>query len=525
MTERRRKIDNTLKERHGILRLLERLKCDTLSLAELEEIGDKLQKSGARALSPLVRRLWREKSGDLMARYAYLLDFFDDSSWLDQLIQIAIRRKDLETEGKVALLGLLDDCGIDVNSPPFASLLADFTGDIRESLPRLLDKGEEGLVCCVEELLLCTAEQRAALIEELPRVTHPLIVELLEILALIDDKDSAAASIKALGRIRDGEAAAALGRIAGIIDSAETEELLARSSRRLSFMGIAPTLPTPPPTPPLPVYAAYASPFDGTGNRSCCVARWHGDQTLAVAHIHLHEKRGVLAAWCEAGLPVAEFQQRLEELVHEEGVVEVPLEYAMLLVNDAIYRNREAQTFLPAELYVRRGILTSGCFTPLLYEPEPAHSFSDDAERFARHIKASASLLDHDYFAGWFLASGRIYDFAEEWTALEQNEKGDALGAAVEEIIARCCREVVLPDTELLSRRLLLTADLMRQTSQPLFLVERTAATARSLAAPSLHLHRHPFIKRLVLESMDVAREALAEGYDIRLNNGDEEWD
>ncbi|HLO25282.1 MAG TPA: HEAT repeat domain-containing protein, partial [Geobacteraceae bacterium] len=91
--ERRKKIDETLKERHGILHLLEKLKKDNISIAEMEEIGVKLQKSGKRALSPIVRKLWREKNGDLISKYTYLLDFFDDEVWIDQLVQIAIKRR------------------------------------------------------------------------------------------------------------------------------------------------------------------------------------------------------------------------------------------------------------------------------------------------------------------------------------------------------------------------------------------------------------------------------------------------
>src|ERR1017187_9389478 len=110
--ERHKKIDESLKERHGIVRLLERLKNDDITLDEIEEIGAKLKKSGKRALSPLVRRLWRERSGDLISKYAYLLDFFEEDVWLDQLIQIALRRRDLEEEGKAALLAALEGYGI-----------------------------------------------------------------------------------------------------------------------------------------------------------------------------------------------------------------------------------------------------------------------------------------------------------------------------------------------------------------------------------------------------------------------------
>jgi hypothetical protein len=39
---------------------------------------------------------------------------------------------------------------------------------------------------------------------------------------------------------------------------------------------------------------------------------------------------------------------------------------------------------------------------------------------------------------------------------------------------------------------------------------------AMNLENSVLPLHRHPFFKRFAMESMDMAREALAEGYDPR---------
>src|SRR5512140_3039087 len=175
--ERSRKIDETLMERRGILHLLERLKKENISVAEMEEIGKGLQKSGKRALPPIVRQLWREKSGDLISKYTYLLDFFDDEVWIDQLIQIALKRRDLEDDGKEALLGALEEYGVDVSGPPFSLLLGRHGATLRTSLPKLLDKGEDGLICFVEDVLFYPPETALSLIRELPSVADPRILD------------------------------------------------------------------------------------------------------------------------------------------------------------------------------------------------------------------------------------------------------------------------------------------------------------------------------------------------------------
>ena len=159
--EQRRKIDNSLKERHGIIHLLEKMKQDGITIAEMEEIGAKLGKSGKRALSPLVRRLWREKSGDLISRYTYLLDFFDDEVWIDQLIQIALRRRDLEEEGKAALLAALEEYGVDVSAPPLATLLARDGGPLRTTLPRLLGSASAEQIRAIKDHIEASAYAHA----------------------------------------------------------------------------------------------------------------------------------------------------------------------------------------------------------------------------------------------------------------------------------------------------------------------------------------------------------------------------
>ena len=62
-------IDNSLIERHHIVILLESLKQEDITLEEMERVGALLQKAGKRALSPLLRKLWREKNGDIINRY------------------------------------------------------------------------------------------------------------------------------------------------------------------------------------------------------------------------------------------------------------------------------------------------------------------------------------------------------------------------------------------------------------------------------------------------------------------------
>jgi hypothetical protein len=518
-----KKIDKSLKERHGILHLLEKMKQDGITIAEMEEIGDKLRTSGNRALSPLVRRLWREKSGALISKYTYLLDFFDDEVWIDQLIQIALRRRDLEDEGKAALLAALEEYGVDVSVPPLATLLARDNGPLAATLPRLLDQGEEGLVFFMEDFFLSSRQARLALIRELPLLAEPRILLLLEIFLGIDDQEIRQEVLTSLGRVRNSAAAALLHQACGHEDKA-VSELATRSLRRLSFLGVETA--APPPRSPLPPFdAAYASPFDSTGLRTVWISRCNATGMLDALYLQIHNADGVRAVWGSGEITGEEFARYLKETTNDDALVEVTPAYVLPLVQDALIRNAESGVALPPEFYVWRRMFSADEIAPKLYTPIFKGYDLESLAVSARHIASSPLLLDDLCFASWFLSTDRVYDYAEEWSALEKTAEPARLAKGVASILERFCGELLVPELEQIKRRLLLTADFMQQTGKDRELIEQALAAGLSLALPRLKSRYHPFLKRLALESMDMAREALAEGYDLRRYDGDDDWE
>jgi hypothetical protein len=125
------------------------------------------------------------------------------------------------------------------------------------------------------------------------------------------------------------------------------------------------------------------------------------------------------------------------------------------------------------------------------------------------------------------MATCRVYDFAEEWIALEKKGDGKSLAKGLDAILDRYCRDLIAPIVDQIRNRLLLTADLLLKTDRERSLVETTLASAMSLGSFAMPYHLHPFIRQLALESMDAARVALDEGYDLREHPheaDDDEW-
>lgn len=491
------KIDNSLQERRDILELLGRLKGDGISIHEMERIGLKFQEAGRRALRPLVRELWRENSGELISKYAYILDFFETADWLDQLIQIALKRQDLEADGKAALMVALEGYGVDVNAPPFKQKGSAGTGStLAQAVEGAMRLGEEGMVTFLDDFLSYPPEVQQTVIRELAQTGDPLSARLLEAMLWHEDRAVVEAALSALGRVRDPLAAGALQDFLQDCDETFAGQAT-RGLRRLTFLGVKP----PQPRVLLPFHEGYATAPDGDGYRSLLVSRWVAEGKVGVLYMQVHERRGVLAAWGAGELTTDAFQSELEGFRMQDDLHQVPPEYLLELVRDALYWSREL-CYLPADFYMRRGIFAGQDMTPAPFVPTLTDLPKCGPLSFKEGERVSRELFADPFFSGWFMASQRVYDYAEEYRA----------GSPAEQVLERFCEELLAPELELVRDRLLVNADLMRRCGRGAGEVAKVVALAESLADNPLPIHLHPFLRCFAMESMEVARESIERG-------------
>ncbi|MBJ6748626.1 HEAT repeat domain-containing protein [Geomonas anaerohicana] len=491
------KVDNSLNERRDILDLLVRLKGDGISIHEMEQIGLKFQKAGKRALRPLVRELWRENSGELITKYAYILDFFDTSDWLDQLIQIAIKRQDLAADGKAALMIALEGYGVDVNAPPFRQDKASSGGtSLGQQVQGAMRLGEEGMVTFLDDFLSYPAEVQQIVIRELCHSGDNQSPRLLQAMLWHEDRDIVHSALAALGKIRDPRAAAVLQDFLADC-GAELAPYADKALRRLRFLGVA----VPPPRKLLPFHAGYATPPDGDGYRSLLLSRWASPDTVSVLYMQVHERRGVLAAWGAGDLTLDNFAAEIEGFRMQDDLIEVAPAYLLDLVRDALYWSRDL-CYLPADFYMRRGIFAGEDMTPARYTDKLTDLPRSRRLSFHEGEQLAQRLFADSFFSGWFMAAQRVYDFAEEYRS----------GKGSEQVLERFCTELLAPEMELIRERLLVSADLMRRCGRDNLEVARIVGLADSLVDNPLPLHLHPFLRRFALESMEIARESLERG-------------
>lgn len=491
------KVDNSFQERRDILDLLVRLKGDSISIQEMERIGLKFQQAGKRALRPLVRELWRESSGELITKYAYVLDFFETEHWLDQLIQIALKRKDLAADGKAALLIALEGYGVDVNAPPFKQGRQTSGGSsLGQQVQGAMQLGEEGMVTFLDDFLSYPAEVQQIVIKELSHSGDGNSPRLLEALLWHGDREVVLSALEALGRIRDEKAARVLQDFLADCD-AELVPRAEKALRRLRFLGVA----VPAPRRLLPFHAGFATPPDGDGYRSLLLSRWASADTVSVLYLQVHERRGVLAAWGAGDLTLESFQAEVEGFRMQDDLIEVAPAYLLDLVRDALYWSRDL-CYLPADFYMRRGIFAGEDMTAAPYADKLATLPRSRRLSFQEGDQLAERLFADSFFSGWFMAEQRVYDLAEEYRS----------GQGREELIERFCSELLAPELELIRERLLSSADLMRHCGRDNVEAARVAALADSLLDNPLPHHLHPFLRRFAAESMEIARESLERG-------------
>lgn len=523
------KIDKTLRERRRINRLLDFLKRDDLTGEQMERIGRRLQKCGKRALSPLVRKLWREQNGTALYRYTCMLDFFDASAWMDQLIQITLQRKDLEEDGKLALLDLLHESGIDVTAPPFAAMTGYGSPTLEGFVDDCLHDNERGLVRFIDSFLDVADEFRVKMMQRLAEKASAEAVALLEILLSFEKQEIVREAIQFLGRARSGYALDVLQRAETRL-AGDLTELIQRNILRLSFTGIREARELPQTLQqPRPLHEVYAGPVDFYGSRTLWFSWQLEDNAFAAMLILTGESDGLLNAISYRMKDEKEYGHILKDVAGGELLMPVDSPYALAALRDALYLSREGGFYLPPDFYVDMRLFRPDTLKPEAYIPRFKLKYIEDiVDKIPGYVATANELLDEPGLEGWVLTETALYDVADRFSALEADGGPDSVSPdALEKEIALCCDALIAPRRAEIIKRLLLTADYLQQIESDESAVQKTLATALSLVGNFLPDSRHPFVRRLILDSVDAARQTLAEGYDPRLEEGfdDDDFD
>ncbi|HIJ82389.1 MAG TPA: hypothetical protein HPP76_11850, partial [Desulfuromonadales bacterium] len=217
-----------------------------------------------------------------------------------------------------------------------------------------------------------------------------------------------------------------------------------------------------------------------------------------------------------------EYGHILKDVASGEMLMPVDSGYALASLRDALHRSREGGFYLPPDFYVDMRLFRPDSLKPEAYIPRFKLIYLEDiVEKIPGYVATANELLDEPGLEGWVLTEMALYDIADRFSALENDGESDSVSPeALEKEISLCCDAVIAPRRADIIKRLLLAADYLQQIESDKSVVQKTLATALSLVGNFLSDFRHPFVRRLILDSVDAARQTLAEGYDPRLEEG-----
>jgi len=150
-----------------------------------------------------------------------------------------------------------------------------------------------------------------------------------------------------------------------------------------------------------------------------------------------------------------------------------------------------------------------------LYEPNFDDYDLDLIKNDKECFKSTFDLYDSSFFSDWFIAHPRVYDYAEE----NKSKRGYILKKMtykkMESLFSKFSGELIEPIADRIKRMLQLSADFLAKIGQDQ--VARAALCAY-LNMDIKPIYYHPFIQRMIIESIKVALSNMKNGFDMRHN-------
>ncbi|MGE5618580.1 MAG: hypothetical protein ACM3US_04900 [Sphingomonadaceae bacterium] len=335
-------------------------------------------------------------------------------------------------------------------------------------------------------------------------------VPLLQGLATVATGPLALAVVEALSSIRDVAAASCLQVLAAGA-SGDLRKAVRRGLHRLASLGVHPSVAAAAPAEEQVrgwyLARALVSPFDGAGNRAMWLDFPRGSDA-ALLGLVWNEEKGILDVFT-AEMARSRFDREAARLASDEDLpwVEVPVDYARHLIEEAHALNAASGTHLPFEYLVWRdriGRPLQSYERPLVYSViNPAEVRWDP-----RYLERSAELLGLEMFRIWLLDQEALGPFVRERVAAEQS--GLVLAAVSREaqersLVDRAIQALFDARVRALFKRRL------EETSYLLWKLGRedrariAVAAALALEPPERSLQNHPFVRGLVEWNLEVA--------------------
>lgn len=518
MGQKASKVDYRLLDRRQIKEFLESLRDKQHTIWQMERSMKKLFALGEQEqVIPVCISKLKENDEALAPIICYALEYANNYDVIDSLSDILLM-PNISDKIKARVLTVMAHYGVDVGELPLNIIIKDFKQIAKESLEELLNDINEDyflIPYVLDDLEEFTTEMKIAYIRDIGSLKNEKALPLLEILVLTDEIPVAQEAAKALGKMKSGKALFVLTKLANFVEKQPIKETVLREARRLKFSGIAIEGYAPPAKLDEPV-KMILSAVDGLGNRALWIAWENPNSKLSFVTMNLllNAITGVRDCWCISQIASRDFDLSIKELSKTTIIMESNLEYILDLIRDALYWNKKTESPLPYQFYFWKYLLSQKYnLKPKIYTP--ALQYIEDTNVDDEALRETFELYNYNIFQDWFISDPRVYDFADR----NKSKRGYTLKKMTykkaENLFENFTKELIEPNIVLIKRMLELTADFVIKMGQGEIAENIMTAFAYMDSKP---LYYHPFVQRMVLESLKVAFNNMKNGFDMRLN-------
>lgn len=512
------KVDYRLLYKKQIVDYLESLKDKEQTICQMDESMKRLFHIGEQVVPVCISKL-RENDEELAPVVCYALEFANDYSVVDPLMDILIMPSVCD-KVKARILAVLSHYGIDAGELPLEIIMNDFDKIASDSLTDMLKDIENDpflIPYILDDLDEFSLEMKLAYIKDLGDQKDERSIPLLQIIASIDDPPVAYEAIKALGKIKSGKALYILYKLAKKALNEDIQKLAYREVQRLKFNGFSMEFFEPWEKLQKPS-KVFVSSIDGMGSRALWMA-WKNpfkSRKLSFVNLLINTDTGVRDCWGVSHISTREFNSSVKDFSKTTVVTKSNLDYALALIGDALFFNYTRDIPIPYQFYFWKHLLEQNCYLKCEpYCPEFSGYDLESIEKDEDYFKNTFDLFNYSFFSDWFVAEPRVYDYAEE----NRSKRGYVIKKMThqkaEKLFSKFTQEIVEPNVDMIKRMLKLSADFLDKAGQTE--VAKTTLCAL-LNMDKNPLYYHPFIQRMVIESIKVALNNMKNGFDMRVN-------
>jgi len=512
------KVDYRLLYKKEISDFLESLSKKEYTLWQMDESMKKLFSMGEQVISVCLAKL-RENNETLAPVACYALEFANDYRIVEPLMDILITPS-ISDKIKARIIAVLSHYGVDARDLPLELIMKDFDKMASDSMDEMLADLEKDyflLLYILGDLEDFPLDMKLTYIKDIGEQKNEKAVNMLEVIATIDDLPVAQEAVKALGKIKSGKALYALQKLLNSVSNEALKKIIFREAQRLKFRGIEPIPYTSPVILEKPVKVVVSS-IDGLGSRALWIA-WRNPQKarkLVSMNLLINSREGIKDCMGMSQISTREFNSTIKDLAKTAVIFECDFDYALTLIRDALYHNQMTGMEIPYQFYCWKQLLEHQYnLTPQLFVPNFENYDLDFIKNDEEILKKCFDLFDYPIFDDWFIAEPRVYDYAEEYKSKKGYMIKKMTSSRAEKLFSRFTKELIEPHADMFKRMLELTASFLDHAGQTELVKIVLSALLHMDMSP---LYYHPFIQRMVIESIKVALDNMKNGYDMRVN-------